>query len=65
MHQTRAKIVMINLLERAFAGDEDQLIRSFEDFVRNSVIAMNAMKNISPHFTACLTKIHRKIHSNS
>ena len=32
-------------------------------FVRNAVIAMNAVKiNISPHFTAFLTKIHRKIH---
>ena len=33
------------------------------NFVRNAVIAVNAVKiNISPHFTAFLTKIHRKIH---
>ena len=32
-------------------------------FLRNAVIAVNAVKiNISPHFTAFLTKIHRKIH---
>ena len=32
-------------------------------FIRNAVIAVNAGKiNISPHFTAFLTKIHRKIH---
>ena len=32
-------------------------------FVWNAVIAVNAVKiNISPHFTAFLTKIHRKIH---
>ena len=32
-------------------------------FVRNAVIAVNAVKiNNSPHFTAFLTKIHRKIH---
>ena len=35
-------------------------------FVRNAVIAVNAVKiNISAHFTAFLTKIHRKIHSIS
>ena len=34
-----------------------------EFFVRNAVIAVNALKiSISPHFTAFLTKIHRKIH---
>ena len=33
------------------------------NFVRNAVIAVNAAKiNISPHFIAFLTKIHRKIH---
>ena len=32
-------------------------------FVRNAVIPVNAVKiNISPHFTAFLTRIHRKIH---
>ena len=32
-------------------------------FVRNAVIAVNAVKiNIPPHFNAFLTKIHRKIH---
>ena len=32
-------------------------------FVTNAMIAVNAVKiNISPHFTAFLTKIHRKIH---
>ena len=32
-------------------------------FVRKAVLAVNAVKiNISPHFTAFLTKIHRKIH---
>ena len=33
------------------------------NFVRNAVIAVNAVKiNILAHFTAFLTKIHRKIH---
>ena len=32
-------------------------------FVRNAMIAVNAVKiNISPHFTAFLTKLCRKIH---
>ena len=35
-------------------------------FVRNAVIAVNAVKiNISPHFTAFLTKIHRISYKNS
>ena len=35
-------------------------------FVRNAVIAVKAVKiNISPYFTAFLTKTHRQIHRNS